>query len=384
MKNEELNKAKKAIMTAHNLANVDDDAIVEFVSDDTAQAEQLSERLKDEKRVDYLLGRLSDSNANGDAAKLIKDIEIINRRKSKRMVVRAIASVAAIFVITFFVWNQSQITLDESITAATPELVPTLITDNGQEINLENLTETITQESYKIEKKGANVISYATTTDSMMQKVKPKYNEVKIPSKYSYKIKLEDGTDITLNAGSSLRYPTAFSGSERCVELKGEGYFSVAKSDKPFIVKINNMKVQVYGTQFNIKTLNSGVVETVLVEGSIGVSIKDKEEVKMQPNQLLVYDEQNSIIELSTTNVSRYIQWLENNFNYVDVPLEDVINDISRWYGVDFKRTTKISDLRITLFSSRDCSLEEMFDFIEMLTDVKFVKEGGKLYGIYQ
>lgn len=169
MKNEELNKAKKAIMTAHNLANVDDDAIVEFVSDDTAQAEQLSERLKDEKRVDYLLGRLSDSNANGDAAKLIKDIEIINRRKSKRMVVRAIASVAAIFVITFFVWNQSQITLDESITAATPELVPTLITDNGQEINLENLTETITQESYKIEKKGANVISYATTTDSMMQ-----------------------------------------------------------------------------------------------------------------------------------------------------------------------------------------------------------------------
>lgn len=384
MGSKELDIVKKAAQIAESIVNENRDEIIDFVVNDPQQAEKLSERLKNEARTDYLLHQSDNSDKNEKINRLIRKIETVKKRRTKVMLVRAAASVAAIFVVVFFVWYQGQTNENESIVVRAKELVPTLITDGGEEINLENLSGTISEESYKIEKEGTNVISYAKTIDSMTKMAVPKYNEVKIPSKYSYTIKLEDGTHVTLNAGSSLHYPTSFPGKERCVELKGEGYFSVAKSDKPFIVTINNMKVQVYGTQFNIKTLNSGVVETVLVEGSIGVSIKDKEEVKMQPNQLLVYDERNSIIELSTTNVSRYIQWLENNFNYVDVPLKDVINDISRWYGVDFKTIGKISDLKITLFSSRDCQLEDIFDFIEMLTDVKFVKEGGNLYGIYR
>lgn len=388
MKIEELNIAKKAITIANSIANVNEDAIVDFVVNDTQQSEKLSERLKDETRAQYLLVKLESLNKDEEVSRLIEKIESVKRRRKRGMLLRAVSSIAAIFILVCFIWNQNENRRSKELAVVnTPELVPLLITDNGNKINLQDLNGTITQESYTIEKEGKNVISYEKNSNREKQSPKkrePQYNEVKIPSKYMYKVKLEDGTQVTLNAGSSLRYPTEFFGTERCVELKGEGYFSVAKSDKPFIVKINNIKVQVYGTEFNIKTLNSGTIETVLVEGSIGVMIKDKKEVKMQPNQLLVYDEQNSIIELSNTNVSKYIQWLENNFNYVDVPFKDVIDDLCRWYDIDIKAIDNIDDIRITLFASRDSHLEEVFQFIEILTDVKFVKEGGKQYSIHQ
>lgn len=381
MKKEELDIAEKAIITSQNIANANEDVIIDFVANNTEQAEKLSERLNNDERTQFMLGKLVDANRDKDVTKLIEKIKVIKHRRTMRMFVRVGLSTAAIFILAFFAWNYEQKSDKTIVEVNHTDIVPILITDEGSVINLDELTEVISENNYEIKKEDKNSISYSKNSDSVAE---TKYNEVKIPSKHMYKIKLEDGTQVTLNAGSSLRYPITFFGGERCVELKGEGYFSVAKSDKPFIVKINDMKIAVYGTQFNIKTLSSGTVETVLIGGSIGVKIKEKDEIVMQPNQLLTYDEQNSIIELSNTNVSKYIHWLDNNFNYVDVALKDILNDLSQWYGVDFKTNEDLKNIRLSLFSSRDCDLKEMIEFVESLTDVKFIKEGGQCYEIYR
>ena len=78
------------------------------------------------------------------------------------------------------------------------------------------------------------------------------YNTLSTPRGGQYAITLCDGTKVWLNSVSSLRFPTAFVGKERVVELTGEGYFEVARQQKPFKVKVGGMEVNVLGTHFNI------------------------------------------------------------------------------------------------------------------------------------
>lgn len=68
------------------------------------------------------------------------------------------------------------------------------------------------------------------------------YNTIATPRGGQYQLILADGTRVWLNAASSLRFPTAFAGNSRSVELSGEGYFEVAKNNMPFIVSVHQCR----------------------------------------------------------------------------------------------------------------------------------------------
>src|SRR5207247_2369636 len=89
---------------------------------------------------------------------------------------------------------------------------------------------------------------------------------------------LADGSKVRLNAASSIKFPTVFSGKQRNVELKGEGYFEVAKNKaKPFIVSTGNQRVEVLGTHFNVNAYgDDGVTRTTLLEGSVQVAMANR------------------------------------------------------------------------------------------------------------
>jgi len=90
------------------------------------------------------------------------------------------------------------------------------------------------------------------------------YNTLFTPRAGRYRLELADGTHVWLNAASSIRYPTAFAGKERRVEITGEAYFEVAKNKAmPFIVKVNNSEVRVYGTHFNVMAYNDEANQAV-------------------------------------------------------------------------------------------------------------------------
>jgi ferric-dicitrate binding protein FerR (iron transport regulator) len=79
------------------------------------------------------------------------------------------------------------------------------------------------------------------------------YNTITTPNGGQYQIELADGTQVWLNAGSSLHFPTSFAGKERRVDITGEAYFEVAKNkEMPFIVSAPSSQVKVLGTHFNI------------------------------------------------------------------------------------------------------------------------------------
>ena len=132
----------------------------------------------------------------------------------------------------------------------------------------------------------------------------------------SCSVSLPDGSAVVLNAGSELRFPGRFCDSVREVELKGEGYFEVAHSGCPFIVRAGETKVTVYGTRFNLFYSDRlTVTEAVLVEGSIGLMAGGKE-TKIRPNQRIRYDSGEAQLQVEEVDADDYIQWLTNNFKY--------------------------------------------------------------------
>jgi ferric-dicitrate binding protein FerR (iron transport regulator) len=134
-----------------------------------------------------------------------------------------------------------------------------------------------------------------------------RYSEIVVPRGSKAHFTLLDGTQVTLNAGSKLRYSSAYGIDERKIELEGEGYFKVAKDSKrPFIVTTSHVSVKALGTEFNVKAYpGDSTIETTLVEGSVKIEkfgdIDGIEEVILKPNQKLTYfkDEDSKEIQIS-------------------------------------------------------------------------------------
>lgn len=149
-------------------------------------------------------------------------------------------------------------------------------------------------------------------------------------------VELSDGTIVYLNGNSSLDYPTEFSGETRSVKLVGEAYFDV-KPDKnhPFVIETENARVQVLGTSFNIKAINSqGDVEVLVTSGK--VSLQDIQ----NPAQELILEKgdfaslRNNELENKLNNNENYLAWKTKMLDFNNTPLHEVVQTLNRAYAV--------------------------------------------------
>lgn len=129
-----------------------------------------------------------------------------------------------------------------------------------------------------------SILSYKAYEKPLINSVS--YNSITVPKEGKYQLVLSDGTKVWLNAASSLRFPAAFTGKERKVELTGEGYFEAAKNkEMPFHVDASKVGITVLGTHFNVKAYGEGEdMETTLLEGSVRVT-NDNKEVLLKPGE---------------------------------------------------------------------------------------------------
>ena len=171
---------------------------------------------------------------------------------------------------------------------------------------------------------------------------KAEYNVLEVPRGGEYTVTLSDGTVVYLNSGSELRYPVAFGAERRDVFLSGEGYFEVAKdAERPFFVNADKLKIRVYGTSFNVNTYNIANVETVLVEGKIGIQ-GNNAEYTVKPGQLALYNREKGTMEIRDVDVRPYVAWKEHEFMFDNESLEEIMNTLSLWYDV-FIISSKLS-----------------------------------------
>jgi ferric-dicitrate binding protein FerR (iron transport regulator) len=159
------------------------------------------------------------------------------------------------------------------------------------------------------------------------------YNILRTPIAGQYELVLPDGSLVWLNNASQLRYPVAFVGKERVVELVGEGYFQVTRDKaKPFVVKVGGQQIRVLGTSFNITAYpDEPAVRTVLEEGSVKVSLGEQAAV-LKPG--LQSANVQGLLEVKEVNVRSAIAWRRGFFSFDNATVQSVLTQICRWYGV--------------------------------------------------
>lgn len=206
------------------------------------------------------------------------------------------------------------------------------------------------------------------------------YNTLVTPLGGQYKIVLPDGSRAWLNAGSSIRFPTTFAGSERSVSISGEVYFEIqTNKQKPFIVQVkndisgNDMEVKVLGTHFNISSYpDDPTINTTLVEGSIEVRKGATKKLLSAGQQARISnnsDSQNVLVE--TVDTESVIAWKDGVFEF-NGNLQDILRQISRWYNVDVQYENEISNRAFIGTIARDNKISEVLKILELTGEVQF------------
>ncbi|MEL1252351.1 FecR domain-containing protein [Flavobacterium sp. DGU38] len=205
------------------------------------------------------------------------------------------------------------------------------------------------------------------------------YNSLKVPYGKTFKLTLSDGTEVTLNSGTTLRYPEQFGiNGKRTVYLTGEAFFEVAK-DKghPFIVNANKADIEVLGTKFNVSAYaETPTVNSVLVEGSIRMyeTQNPSNSVLLKPNQMATW--QNSTKKITTKSVDSafYSAWTKGELTFQDTPFSTIVKIIQRTYDVEI--INKNSDLAKQNFTGTikisESSVEDILELLKRDTPFEY------------
>jgi transmembrane sensor len=206
-----------------------------------------------------------------------------------------------------------------------------------------------------------------------------KYNSITIPRGGEYHLVLCDGTKIWLNSESSLKFPMQFIGKDRQVELTGEAYFEVAENKaKPFRVMVKNTEIRVLGTHFNINAYN--MVNTTLIEGSVKLK-SGVNEVLLKPGEFGVKTVKGDI-NIGDADIEAVTAWRNGYFVFRDETIKSIMERISRWYDVDIEYHENAGEKEFYGKISRELSLKELLNSMELTGSVKFKiienKDSGK------
>jgi len=203
------------------------------------------------------------------------------------------------------------------------------------------------------------------------------YNTLETPRGRQYQVMLPDGTKVWLNAASSLRYPTSFTGKERTVELSGEAYFEVVhNAAMPFIVKSARQEVKVLGTHFNINAYSDeAAAVTTLLQGSVQVS-HDHLTRLLKPGQQASTSVSNILVTGADTR--RATGWKDGRIIFVHTDIQQVLREVSRWYNIEIRYEGRVPVYSLSGEVSRKEELSAVLKMLR-LSDVHFEQQGRTL-----
>lgn len=213
------------------------------------------------------------------------------------------------------------------------------------------------------------------------------YNTLTTPRGGQYCVTLPDGTIVWLNAVTSLRFPTVFTGNERRVEIKGEAYFEVAKNAAmPFIVKAGAEEIKVLGTHFNVTAYSDDkVIKTTLLEGQVEVTLPkshnseiERKSIILEPGQQSQLDS-NKELTVVTADLEEAVAWKNGYFIFSNENIESIMLKISRWYDVKVIFEMDPLNREFTGNISRTQNVSEVLNMLELTDEVHFKIEGKSI-----
>ncbi|SDF79666.1 FecR family protein [Mucilaginibacter pineti] len=207
------------------------------------------------------------------------------------------------------------------------------------------------------------------------------YNTMTTPRGGQYHLTLADGTNVWLNAASSIKYPTAFNGDERLVEITGEAYFEVAhNAAKPFKVSSREETVEVLGTHFNINSYaDEPAIKTTLLEGSVKLTINKQKAVLKPGQQGFISRDDHNVIKIKIADVNEVMAWKNGYFIFNDENIESIMRKISRWYDIDVSYQGDMTGKEFVGSVSRFKNVSEVLRKLEATGIIHFKMDGRRL-----
>lgn len=313
--------------------------------------------------------------------------KIILVRRIRRVYLRwgiAASIVIALSTFSFFLHNQHS--ADNAVVTNILQIAPGqpkafIEYSNGEKIDLQNMDK---QQQAKLAHDAGILIDSNTIIKSKEEIEKVEHIAVVTPRGGEYKVILDDGTEVWLNADSRMEFPNKFVEEVRKVKLEGEAYFSVAKdANRSFIVNLNGIDIEVLGTEFNISAYaDDATIQTTLVEGKLAVNNNspnaDTKERVLTPGRQAEFNKENQTLNIRKVNVSQYTAWKDGRFVFDYKKLDDITKVIGRWYDVDFVFADE--DLKNMHFSGeflRYANIDKVYEVIKKTgTNLKFKQDG--------
>lgn len=200
------------------------------------------------------------------------------------------------------------------------------------------------------------------------------HNSIVVPRGKRANITFIDGTILWLNSGSSAIYPVEFTGRKREIYLKGEGYLEVAyDKSRPFIVKTDQMDVQVLGTSFNICAYpEDATTKVILVKGKVVAKSKNNSEIILQPNQMISFNSETQKNDIKDVNVEDYISWKDGWMLCNSEELGSIIGKLERYY--DQKIIFSDEDIRFYCLSGKLDLKDDLNQVLQVIATTAPVK----------
>jgi len=253
---------------------------------------------------------------------------------------------------------------------------------DGSQVLLDTVADGILHEfdHVVLRKVGQNELRYEVKSEGHSIGVQDELNQLIIPKGRDFKLTLVDGTQIWINAASSLTYPASFTGKERKISLNGEAYFEVAKNkSQPFKVMARHTAIYVMGTSFNVSAYDDeDRVVTTLAEGKVQVANPFKK-MELAPSQQAINYVAKNEIDLCNVEVDSVLAWKNGYFVFENQDITAIMKNISRWYNIEVSYQGPVSKRRFGGTFSRTKSIVELLNYLESIGGIRFKQEGRRI-----
>jgi transmembrane sensor len=317
----------------------------------------------------------------------------VGRRGKNIRWAAAAAIIIALFSTGEYFWSlhrpKKEVSRIENTAAKTPDDLPPggnkakLLLGDGSVVALEGTPNGVIKEEAgtRINKLDGQLIYDASqaAVNGLLKGKETVFNTIITPRGGQYQVILPDGSKVWLDAASSLSYPTAFTGKERHVELHGEAYFEVAENkNKPFTVDVDDMRVDVLGTHFNVMAYeDEHAIKTTLLEGAVKVTKGDAAHT-LKAGEEASLNRETGALTVGDADGDAAVAWKNGFFQFEGASIETVMRQIARWYDVDVAYTG-VTGKHFRGMISRSVNVSEVFEMLELTGEVHFKMAGKKI-----
>lgn len=348
---------------------------LEQLAKNAANAEIIKKRIIEHVQINKAL-------ATFDAKEALKKFKAENKTKVIRLprLLKYAAILVGITLISGFLFKTVFSTADGIEALDNLEIVDNeiqLILGNGSVTTIN----VASNDSINLNANGASVIHNTTklSYSNLLNEENVEtlvYNELKVPYGQKFTIELSDGTDVYLNAGSSIKFPIKFlEGLKREVFITGEAYFDVTKDEAhPFIVNTGDMAVEVLGTSFNVSNYpEDSSIDVVLEEGAVALSHSGSTNtLELVPGEKGSLTKSSSSLAKEKVNTSVYTGWRDGRLTFRNIAFKNIIPKLERQYNVEISNNNKQLDEEKFYASFEESDIKVILQYFQESFDLKF------------